>query len=79
MMGACNCSLQGSECCDPCDCSGPPGDPREVLDVFDIVRSQYPGATVIASSLDAFVEEVLAARHFLNMTVVSGTARPQQT
>ena len=43
------------------DNQGPPEDSGEVVEGFKAVRAVFPGATVVASTLDAFVAEIEAA------------------
>lgn len=46
--------------------------PLQVLEVFDKVRSEFPGAEVLATPLDDFVTPLLEAAPQLNLPVVSG-------
>lgn len=55
-------------------CAGPPSNASQVLAMFDHVRQQWPGATVQASTLDAYLEgltQALAAGG-LTLPVVTG-------
>ncbi|KAF8062055.1 hypothetical protein HT031_004315 [Scenedesmus sp. PABB004] len=54
------------------DNAGPPLTVLEPLRVYDLLRAEWPGARVAASSFDAFVDAVLAAAPTLNLTVVTG-------
>jgi hypothetical protein len=59
------------------DCAGPPANASQVLAMFDHVRQQWPGATVQASTLDAYLEgltQALAAGG-LTLPVVTGVLR----
>ena len=47
------------------DNGGPPMSVGEVLSGFETVRKAFPNATVVASTLDAFVEELLAVKDAL--------------
>eukprot|EP00438_Fugacium_kawagutii_P003880 Skav215229 [mRNA] locus=scaffold341:286500:288212:- [translate_table: standard] len=47
------------------DNTGPPADVSEVMDILKKVKNEYPGADVIASTFDAFFEEVQEVRHKL--------------
>ena len=40
------------------DNSGPPESLSEIQNIFDVIRDQYPGAKVFASTLDSFVNAV---------------------
>ncbi|GAB4813534.1 hypothetical protein N2152v2_000580 [Parachlorella kessleri] len=53
------------------DNAGPPS-VDEVLDVFRQVQHQFPGAEVVASTFDEFVEPLLEAAPSLNLPVVTG-------
>lgn len=44
----------------------------QVLHIFDIVRSYFPGANVFASTFDAYTEQLLAKKSQLDLPVVYG-------
>jgi hypothetical protein len=44
------------------DNQGPPADADEVIKGFDTVRKAFPGAEVIASTLDAYILEMAKVR-----------------
>eukprot|EP00928_Gymnodinium_smaydae_P032832 TRINITY_DN23684_c0_g2_i1.p1 TRINITY_DN23684_c0_g2~~TRINITY_DN23684_c0_g2_i1.p1 ORF type:complete len:910 (+),score=102.38 TRINITY_DN23684_c0_g2_i1:52-2730(+) len=44
------------------DNTGPPSSIQEVQKTLDTVRNEYPGATVISSTFDAFMQEVMPAK-----------------
>lgn len=47
------------------DNTGPPAGVSEVTGILDSVRKEYPGATVLASTFDAFFEDVQPVRQQL--------------
>jgi hypothetical protein len=51
---------------------GPPSNASEVLKMFHILRKQFPGARVVASTFDDYVDALEAAAPDLNLPVVTG-------
>ena len=43
------------------DNDGPPGE-EEVMDIYEHLRNEFPGAKIIASPLAAFAEEMIKAK-----------------
>lgn len=55
-----------------CDNCGPPSDASEVLRNYAHWRSEFPGAHVMASSFDAFVEKLYSQLPHLKLPEVVG-------
>jgi hypothetical protein len=55
--------------------TGPPEDLDELLDMFHITRRQWPGAKVVASTLDDYLGHLVTAveEQGLQLPVVTGT------
>ena len=53
------------------DNGGPPASPQEALAIFAAVRAAWPGARVVASTLDDYLQELLAAAPGLDLPVVT--------
>ena len=47
------------------DNTGPPTEIQEVLSYYEILRAEFPGAALVASTLDAFVAKVEPLKHTL--------------
>lgn len=54
-----------------CDNCGPPSSSAEVQQMYDHWRAEFPGATVKASSFDAFVDELVQELPDLKLPVVT--------
>jgi hypothetical protein len=51
------------------DNSGPPEDINEVISNFAVLQSQFPDATIVASTFDAFINELAPVASSLLPTV----------
>jgi hypothetical protein len=59
------------------DNAGPPASPADVAKIYAAVRASWPGARVVASTLEAYGRELLAAAPGLDLPVLTGAEAGQ--